>query len=121
MLGALTTDIGPWYFNLHKPLWQPPHWLFGPARTLTFALAAFAGNAFLNTLWSLLFFRMRRPDWALYEVGLLWLSILVLIILLSRRSRAAAWLLAPYLAWVSFASFLNFTIVRLNAPFPPGG
>jgi len=142
-LGALMTDLGPWYYRLHKPIWQPPDWLFGPAWTLIFGLAAlaailywrrpstrndrlqviaaFAGNAFLNTFWSLLFFRLRRPDWALYEVGLLWLSIVLLIVLLSRGSRAGAWLLVPYLAWVSFASFLNWTIVWLNAPFVTGG
>ena len=142
-LGALTTDLGPWYYRLYKPSWQPPDWLFGPAWTLIFALAALAGvfywkrsmnrsarqrilavfalNAFLNTLWSLLFFRLKRPDWALYEVGFLWLSIILLIVLLSRESRMAAWLLAPYLAWVSFASLLNWTIVQLNAPFLTGG
>ena len=79
--------------------------------------AAFALNAFLNTLWSLLFFRMKRPDLALDEVGFLWLSIALLIVLLRRRSTAAAWLLVPYLLWVSFASFLNWNIVQLNAPF----
>lgn len=142
-LGALTTELGPWYYRLHKPNWQPPDWLFGPAWTLIFALAALAGilywqraenrsdrlqmiaafslNAFLNTLWSLLFFRLKRPDWALYEVGFLWLSIIVLIVLLARGSRTAAWLLAPYLAWVSFAAVLNWTIVHLNSPFLTGG
>ena len=137
-LGALSTDIGPWYYALHKPAWQPPDWLFGPAWTLIFALcalsaifywhdhadrddrmrvlAAFAANAFFNLFWSLLFFRLKRPDWALYEVGFLWLSILVLMLLQRRGSRRAAWLLAPYLAWVSFAAFLNWTIVKLNAP-----
>jgi len=142
-LGALTTDLGPWYYRLRKPLWQPPDWLFGPAWTLIFALAALAGvlywrrpmnrndrlqviaafalNAFLNTFWSLLFFRLKRPDWGLYEVGFLWLSIVLLIMLLARGSRGAAWLLVPYLAWVSFASFLNWTIVQLNAPFLTGG
>ena len=141
-LGALTTQLGSWYYQLHKPTWQPPDWLFGPAWTLIFALAALAGvlywrrernrdarmliigvfalNGFLNTLWSLLFFRLRRPDWSLYEVGFLWLSIALLIILLSRASRTAAWLLVPYLAWVSFASVLNWKIVQLNAPFPGG-
>ncbi len=135
-LGALTTELGPWYYHLKKPSWQPPDWLFGPAWTLIFALAALAGvlcwrqrlrqedrlmiiaafamNAFLNTLWSLLFFRLKRPDWALDEVGFLWLSIVVLIVLLARGSRAAAWLLVPYLVWVSFASCLNWTVVRLN-------
>lgn len=138
-LGALTTELGTWYFQLRKPAWQPPDWLFGPVWTLIFALAAlaavlywrdepdrenrlrvlaaFAVNAFLNTFWSLLFFRLKRPDLALDEVGFLWLSILVLILLLRRRSRSAGWLIAPYLAWVSFAAFLNWTIVQLNAPF----
>jgi tryptophan-rich sensory protein len=138
-LGALTTELGTWYYDLRKPSWQPPDWLFGPAWTLIFALAALAGvlywraefkrearlqilaafalNAFLNTLWSLLFFRLKRPDLALDEVGFLWLSIALLIVLLKRRSTAAAWLLVPYLLWVSFASFLNWTIVQLNAPF----
>jgi len=142
-LGALTTDLGPWYYRLQKPAWQPPDWLFGPAWTLIFALAALAGvlywkqpanrsarlqilaafalNAFLNTLWSLLFFRLKRPDLALYEVGFLWLSIIVLIVLISRGSRAASFLLAPYLAWVSFAALLNWKVVQLNAPFVTGG
>ena len=138
-LGALTTELGSWYFQLRKPSWQPPDWLFGPAWTLIFALAAlaavlywknvedredrlrvkaaFAVNAFLNTLWSLLFFRLKRPDLALYEVGFLWLSIVVLIAMLRRGSQTAAWLMLPYLLWVSFASYLNLTIVRLNGPF----
>jgi len=138
-LGALTTQLGTWYYALRKPAWQPPDWLFGPAWTLIFALAALAGvlywreeyqrearlrilaafalNAFLNTLWSLLFFRLKRPDLALDEVGFLWLSIALLILLLRRRSATAAWLLVPYLLWVSFAAYLNWTIVQLNAPF----
>jgi len=138
-LGALTTELGTWYYQLRKPAWQPPDWLFGPAWTLIFALAALAGvlywreefkrearlqilaafalNAFLNTLWSLLFFRIKRPDLALDEVGFLWLSIGLLILLLRRRSTLAAWLLVPYLLWVTFASYLNWTIVQLNAPF----
>jgi len=138
-LGALTTELGTWYYALRKPAWQPPDWLFGPAWTLIFALAALAGvlywreeyqrearlrilaafalNAFLNTLWSLLFFRLKRPDLALDEVGFLWLSIALLILLLRRRSATAAWLLVPYLLWVSFAAYLNWTIVQLNAPF----
>jgi benzodiazapine receptor len=142
-LGALTTELGPWYYRLHKPAWQPPDWLFGPAWTLIFALAALAGvlywkqrenrndrlqllaafalNAFLNTFWSLLFFRVKRPDWALDEVGFLWLSIGLLIVLLARGSRIGAWLLVPYLAWVSFAAALNWKIVQLNMPFLTGG
>lgn len=139
LLGALTTELSNWYFHLRKPDWQPPDWLFGPVWTAIFAMAAIAGvlywknvenrdarqrllvafiaNAFLNTLWSLLFFRFKRPDLALDEVGLLWLSIVVLIVMLKRGSSAAAWLMVPYLLWVSFAAYLNLAIVRLNAPF----
>ena len=77
----------------------------------------FAFNMLLNMAWSGLFFTLRRPDWALVEVALLWLSIAALIFVLRPISpRAAAWLL-PYIAWVSFAAILNFEIVRLNAPF----
>lgn len=143
VLGALSTQLGPWYYALHKPDWQPPDWLFGPAWTTIFVLAALAGvkywrretrregrlavvglfalNGFLNTLWSLLFFRLQRPDWSLYEVGFLWLSVLLLILLLARASRGAAALLLPYLIWVGFAAVLNWKIVALNAPFAAGG
>jgi translocator protein len=136
--GGALTDIGAWYFDLNKPAWQPPDWLFGPAWTLIFVCSVFAAvkgwraaessrartllvvfflaNAVLNLLWSLLFFHLQRPDWALLEVPLLWLSILVLVVLLWPRSRVAASLLFPYLAWVSFAAFLNYTIVQLNRP-----
>jgi tryptophan-rich sensory protein len=142
-LGALLTRLGPWYYRLNKPSWQPPDWLFGPAWTLIFALCALAGvmywrrisrredrqwviaafalNAFLNTLWTLLFFRLERPDWALYEVGFLWLSIVLLIVLIGRGTLTAATLLLPYVLWVSFAALLNWNIMQLNAPFPNGG
>jgi len=142
-LGGLLTQLGPWYVQLHKPTWQPPDWLFGPAWTLIFALTAIAGvqywregtareqrevviaafalNAFLNTFWSLLFFRLERPDWALREVPFLWLSIVLLIVLLGRATRSAAWLLLPYLVWVTFAAVLNWKIVALSSPFSRGG
>jgi len=138
-LGGAATDVGPWYQALEKPAWQPPDWLFGPAWTIIYALTAlaaveawiraplgwartrivffFAFNAFLNVLWTQLFFGLRRPDWALIEVGVLWASIIVLMLAVRPYSTRAVWLLVPYLAWVSFAAFLNFTVVRLNAPF----
>lgn len=138
-IGGLMTDIGPWYLGLAKPSWQPPDWLFGPAWTLIFSLAAasgviawrdapsqarrewmlalFALNGFLNVLWSLLFFKLKRPDWALMEVGFLWLSVALLMVVLGQYSRKAGWLLAPYLVWIAFAAFLNWTTVRLNGPF----
>jgi translocator protein len=143
ILGMITTDLGPWYVDLHKPAWQPPDALFGPVWTLIFALAAlsfilywhrlaarndrleviaaFLINGFLNILWSLLFFRFKRPDWALYEVGFLWISIVVMIALVKRSSTSAAALLLPYLVWVSFAAVLNLEIVQLNMPFGHAG
>jgi len=135
-LGAWLTDLGPWYYELRKPAWKPPDWLFGPAWTLIFALAAvagaqawrmvrdrsgrtrivvlFAANGVLNVLWSVLFFRWQRPDWALLEVPLLWLSVLALMITLAAHMRALAWLLLPYLAWVTFAAAVNAAIVQMN-------
>ena len=80
-------------------------------------LGLFAANGFLNIFWSLLYFRLERPDWALREVMFLWLSVLLLIIVLARYSRPSGWLLAPYLLWVSFAALLNLATVRLNGPF----
>lgn len=139
VLGGLATELGPWYEALRKPTWQPPDWLFAPAWTVIYACAAMAAvegwlrapgsflrrivvelfllNGILNLLWSILFFRFRRPDWALLEVGALWLSILVLLLVLRGFSRPSAWLLLPYLAWVGFAAVLNLAIVHLNSPF----
>ena len=138
-LGALATDLGPWYQNLRQPPWKPPDVLFGPAWTVIYTLTAlsallalqktapgaprrnllafFGLNATLNVLWSLLFFRFQRPDWALYEVVPFWASICVLILATARVSRLASGLLVPYLAWVSFAAALNLAVVRLNGPF----
>jgi translocator protein len=138
-LGALATDLGPWYQNLRQPAWKPPDVLFGPAWTVIYTLTAlsallalqktapgaarrnllvlFGLNATLNVLWSLLFFRFQRPDWALYQVVLFWASICVLILATARVSRLASGLLVPYLAWVSFAAALNLAVVRLNGPF----
>ena len=138
-LGAAATDIGPWYQALAKPSWQPPDWLFGPAWTLIYGLIALAGvtawraartraarqrvlllfsvNALLNVLWSELFFGFHRPDWAVLETTVFWLSIAVLIAAVWPLSHRAGWLLAPYLAWVTFASLLNLAVVRLNGPF----
>jgi benzodiazapine receptor len=139
VLGATMTDIGPWYQGLKKPDWQPPDWIFGPAWTVIFAFAALSGatawrhapadasrewviglfavNGVLNILWTALFFRLHRPDWALIEVFFLWLSILLPMLVFARYSRTASLLLVPYLVWVSFAAFLNYTIVKLNGPF----
>ena len=74
-------------------------------------------NAALNIAWSPLFFKLRRPDWALAELVFLWLSIVSLIVAVGGISSFAGALLAPYLLWVSFAGFLNWTMVKLNRPF----
>ena len=77
----------------------------------------FALNGFLNVLWTTLFFHFRHPDWALAEVVLLWLSIIVPMLFMAPFAKTASWLLAPYLAWVSFAGVLNWAVVSLNRPF----
>lgn len=138
--GIVATDLSPWYYELRKPAWQPADKWFGPVWSTIFLLAAIAlvlawssaratsdararllviyvVNAVLNVLWSYLFFRLRRPDRALVEVVALWLSIVAMIWALAPLSTTAALLVAPYLAWVSFASVLNRAIVRLNGPF----
>ena len=74
-------------------------------------------NGLLNLGWSPLFFKLKRPDWAIIEVIPFWLSILALLLFAAPFSPTAAWLLAPYQAWVTFATWLNWRIVQLNAPF----
>ena len=139
MLGMTVTELGPWYRSLRLPAWTPPDPVFGAAWTLIFALAAvsaatawraaesrraaetliglFALNGFLNILWSLLFFRLHRPDWSFAELILLWLSVVLLMIVCGRRSKLSAVLLLPYLAWVTLAGVLNWQVVQLNGPF----
>jgi tryptophan-rich sensory protein len=138
-IGGTLTDTGPWYRALVKPSWTPPDLAFGVIWTVIFALCAISGvtawratehrptrewivglfafNGFLNVFWSLLFFRFERPDLALLEVVPFWLSIGVLMAIIWPTSKIASVLLAPYLVWVSVASFLNFQIVHSNAPF----
>ncbi|BCM82449.1 hypothetical protein mvi_09100 [Methylobacterium indicum] len=137
--GAWLTALGPWYRSLRVPSWKPPDWAFGPVWTTIFTLtaitgvlawnaapegreqtwlvAAFGVNGLLNIAWSGVFFRMRRPDWALVEVAALWLSVLALILVVGRHSGLGALLLLPYLVWVGIAAMLNRSIVRLNGPF----
>lgn len=136
VVGGLMTEIGPWYRNLRRLRLNPPDWLFGPAWTIILALAAwsasmawqaadgegerrlvvflFSANALLHLLWSPLFFKLKRPDWALVENGFLWLSLVALVIGLHPISATASLLILPYLLWVSFAAWLNWQIVRLN-------
>lgn len=139
LLGATITEIGPWYHGLIQPRWAPPEAAYGIAWTLIYAVTAmaavtgwlamstardrewliglFALNGSLNILWSLLFFRLHRPDWAVFEVVGLWLSVAALIVVIWPRSPTGGVLLLPYLLWVTFAGYLNMTIVHLNGPF----
>lgn len=138
-IGATLTDLGPWYQSLKEPSWKPPDAAFGPIWTAIFAMAAaagvigwraersphgrqwllglFAANGFFNILWSLVFFKLHRPDFSLVEVGALWASILILILFLYRRATLAGLLMVPYLIWVSIAAALTYQVVVLNGPF----
>ena len=137
--GALVTQIGPWYYGLNKPSWQPPDWLFGPVWTVIFLLMGsafvlaweqltspaarmrlfglFALNGGLNTVWSFLFFNFRRPDLALIEIVPFFGSLLLMVWTVYPLDRRAAWCFVPYIAWVVFATALNIAIIRRNAPF----
>lgn len=127
---------GEWYAALAKPSWNPPNDVFGPVWTVLYilmgiaawlvwrrvgfagarvSLGLFLGQLVLNALWSYLFFGAQRPDLAFVEIAILWGAILATTIGFWRISVAAGILLLPYLAWVSFAGVLNFTLWRLNA------
>ena len=133
-LGALFMP-GEWYAALNKPAWNPPGWIFGPVWSALYTmmavaawlvwqrggfatqrrpLAMFLAQLVLNAAWTPLFFGMHRPGVAFAEIILLWLAIAATLVAFRPVSRAAAWLLAPYLAWVSFAAVLNGTLWRLN-------
>lgn len=126
-----------WYYViLNKPAWNPPDWLFPPVWTVLFvlmgialamvihdgfrrpgvkgAVTVFAVQLLLNLGWSAAFFGMQSPLLGFGVILLLWAAIVLTIIRFRAISAAAAWLLAPYLLWVSFASYLNFTIVQMN-------
>ncbi len=129
---SLGSMPGAWYAGLNKPSWNPPSWLFGPAWTLLYTLMAVAawqvwkrvgfsrslGLYFVqlafNAAWTPIFFGAHQLGWALIEILIMWIMILLTLLSFSRVNPTAGWLFAPYLAWVSFASFLNFTLWRLN-------
>jgi tryptophan-rich sensory protein len=136
LLGSLLTRpaLKPWYAGLAKPLWTPPNWLFGPAWTILFlAMAAaawlvwrqssltsgpmqlFLLQLLLNVAWSAVFFHFRSPGAAFIEIIVLWCAILITTIAFKNIVPLAGWLMIPYLAWVTYAAALNFTIWRLNS------
>ena len=133
---APATAPGGWYYQIEKPSWTPPSWLFGPVWTALYIAMGVAAwlvwrrggwetqrqpltfwlvQLVLNTLWSGLFFGLRSPALGAIEIVLLWIAILLTILAFRRVSRASAWLMAPYLLWVTFAAALTFAVWRLNA------
>ncbi len=137
-LGSLFTrsSVSTWYMTLPKPSFNPPSWVFGPVWTILFlmmavaayliwkkgwkhrevrvALYVFLGQLVLNLLWSVLFFGLHSPLAALYEIIILWLAILMTIRVFYPLSKTAAYLLIPYILWVTFASVLNFAIWNIS-------
>jgi len=127
-------SLPTWYAGLSKPSFNPPNWVFGPVWTILFllmgvsfylvwnhgfsnskiALWLFILQLVLNILWSALFFGLRNPGIAFVEIILLWISIAVTIFSFYSISRPAAWLMVPYILWVTFAAVLNFSIWMLN-------
>lgn len=134
-IGATISVTGPWYYALALPAYAPDGRLFALGWTLVYGLSAIAGatawrmsppregdlliaalalTGFLNIGWSYLFFHFQAPRWALFECLFLLPSALAVVAQAARFSRAAALLLLPYLAWVSFAAWFNWAVVALN-------
>jgi len=136
-----TPSIAGWYAGIVKPALNPPAWVFGPVWTTLFALMGIAAfivwssyakatedkkkgimlalilfgiQLVLNTIWSIIFFGLHSPGGALIEIVFLWLAILATIVAFYKISKPAAWLLVPYILWVSFAMYLNYAIWVLN-------
>ncbi len=138
MIGSIFTlpSIATWYAMLKKPFFVPPNWLFGPVWTLLYILMGisaylvwekglmkkevrlglyfFAAQLVLNLLWSVIFFGFHVPLIAFAEIVLLWASIAMTILIFWEVSVIAAYLMAPYILWVTFAAALNFSIMLIN-------
>ena len=138
IIGSLFTAqaITGWYATLVRPELAPPNWIFAPVWTSLYllmgialylvwkkgvqtpgvriALVLFAIQLVLNTLWSIVFFGLQDLTLALVEISILWVAILATMIAFARVSRTAAWLLVPYIAWVSFAAYLTYSFWVLN-------
>ena len=123
------TGVESWYQTINKPSWNPPSWIFAPVWTTLYvmmgialflvwksntnealkkrAITLFAVQLVLNFFWSFIFFNQEQPGWALVEIIAMWLAILVTIFAFAKVNKIAAWLLVPYISWVSFATILN--------------
>ena len=137
-VGSIFTmpQIDTWYATLNKPSFNPPSWVFGPVWTILFllmgvslyliwtgtwhhklkeeALMIFIAQLILNVFWSIAFFGFQNLALAFLEILILWTSILFTILFFYRLNKTAAYLLVPYIVWVSFAAVLNFAIWYLN-------
>jgi translocator protein len=129
--------VGTWYLTIQKPSWNPPSWIFGPVWTTLYvmmgiaffliwrssagtelkrtAILLFSFQLILNFFWSFIFFSQQQIGWALVEIIAMWFAILFTIFAFARINNVAAWLLVPYISWVSFATILNYTIWKLNS------
>ena len=126
------SSVSTWYVELVKPSFNPPSWIFGPVWTLLYLLMGISlylvwikksdKNAFilfgtqlvLNALWSILFFGLNAPLYAFIEIILLWGFIFATIFYFYKIDKVSAYLLLPYILWVSFAAILNLAIFILN-------
>jgi translocator protein len=130
------SGVEGWYQTIHKPSWNPPNWIFAPVWTSLYVLMGialflvwkadtsselkriavllFAVQLVLNFFWSFIFFYQHQPGWALAEIITMWLFILLTIFAFAQVNKTAAWLLVPYISWVSFATILNYTLWKLN-------
>ena len=131
------TGVGSWYQTIQLPSWNPPDWIFGPVWTTlymmmgiafyliwkanttrnqkNYAILMFVLQLIFNFFWSFIFFNQHEPGWAFTEIVALWILILVTIFTFAKINNIAAWLLVPYISWVSFAAILNYTIWKLNS------
>ncbi|MDB5196035.1 MAG: tryptophan-rich sensory protein [Flaviaesturariibacter sp.] len=128
------TGVGTWYKTIQRPAWNPPNWVFGPVWTMLYLMMGiaffliwkssspyrkvpvllWATQLVVNFLWSFLFFGKHQIGWAMIDLVVLWLLILLTIFSFARINKTAACLLVPYISWVSFAGILNYTICVLN-------
>lgn len=135
-LGGWVTlgEIGTWYATLSKPWFQPPNWVFGPVWTTLYTLMgivlfllvrantegkkiayiAFTIQLILNLLWSIVFFGLHSIVGGVFVIIPLWLFIFAWMILTYRHTRLGAWLVLPYILWVSFATVLNLALLMIN-------
>lgn len=134
-IGSAATfeNVRTWYPMLAKPSWNPPNWIFGPVWTTLYVLMGAAAwrvwrtgpaarpfvlgyfvHLLPNALWSILFFGLKQPAWALADILVLWCLLIWLLFGFWRVDRLAGALWLPYVLWVTFATALNTAIVHLN-------